>query len=227
MKKLAIVLLALLFCVVGLSEQVTLRMIQVFTSPLRTKVLEDIISKFEAQNPGVKIELISPPYETAYQKIYLMVSAEEPLDIVEVGDWSLSALASMGKLLSLEPYLAKSELTKYLVPGVLEAARTYKGTAYLLPNAIYVKTLFYRPDVISKYGITPPARTMDELLEHCRQLTKPEIGQFGFRLQRQRLSHSVHRHRDDLVLRRHRSQLHVPQEGWQSSSLKIPGRSKA
>lgn len=179
MKKLTLILV-LLLCVVVFSQQVTLRMIQVFTSPLRTKVLEDIISKFEAQNPGVKIELISPPYETAYQKIYLMVSAEEPLDIVEVGDWSLSALASMGKLLSLEPYLAKSELTKHLVPGVLEAARTYKGTAYLLPNAIYVKTLFYRPDVISKYNITPPAKTMDELLEHCRALTKPEIGQYGF-----------------------------------------------
>jgi len=172
--------LIVILSVLVFSQQVTLRMIQVFTSPLRTKVLEDIISKFEAQNPGVKIELISPPYETAYQKIYLMVSAEEPLDIVEVGDWSLSALASMGKLLSLEPYLAKSELTKHLVPGVLEAARTYKGTAYLLPNAIYVKTLFYRPDVISKYGITPPAKTMDELLEHCRRLTKPEVGQYGF-----------------------------------------------
>jgi len=130
-RKLVLVLIVILSVLV-FSQQVTLRMIQVFTSPLRTKVLEDIISKFEAQNPGVKIELISPPYETAYQKIYLMVSAEEPLDIVEVGDWSLSALASMGKLLSLEPYLAKSELTKHLVPGVLEAARTYKGTAYLL-----------------------------------------------------------------------------------------------
>lgn len=180
MRKLVFFLAVVLVCGLLFSQQITLRMIQVFTSPLRTKILEEIISKFEAQNPGVKIELISPPYETAYQKIYLMVSAEEPLDIVEVGDWSLSALASMGKLLSLESYLAKSDLVKYFVPGVLEAARTYKGTAYLLPNAIYVKTLFYRPDVISKYGITSPAKTMDELLEHCRRLTKPEIGQFGF-----------------------------------------------
>lgn len=130
MRKLVLVLLVSLvsFSLI-LAETTTLRVIQVFTSPLRTKVLEEIISKFEAQNPGVKIELISPPYETAYQKIYLMVSAEEPLDIVEVGDWSLSALASMGKLLSLEPYLSKSELTEHLVPGVLEAARTYKNTA--------------------------------------------------------------------------------------------------
>ena len=162
------------------AEVVTLRVIQVFTSPLRTKVLEEIISKFEAQNPDVKVELISPPYETAYQKIYLMVSAEEPLDIVEVGDWSLSALASMGKLLSLEPYLAKSDLVNHLVPGVLEAARTYKNTAYLFPNAIYVKTLFFRPEITSKYNITDVPKTMDKLLEFCRALTKPEQNQFGF-----------------------------------------------
>ncbi|AEH50886.1 ABC transporter substrate-binding protein [Pseudothermotoga thermarum] len=176
----SVLLLVILFFSVVLSQQVTLRVIQVFTSPLRTKILEQIIQKFEEQNPGVKVELISPPYETAYQKIYLMVSAEEPLDIVEVGDWSLSALASMGKLLSLEPYLAKSELTKYLVEGVLESARTYKNTAYLLPNAIYVKTLFYRPDILSKYGITEPAKTMDELLEHCRILTRSDKNQYGF-----------------------------------------------
>jgi len=180
MRKFLVLLLMVVLLATTFSQQVTLRMIQVFTSPLRTKILEEIIAKFEAQNPGVKIELISPPYETAYQKIYLMVSAEEPLDIVEVGDWSLSALASMGKLLSLEPYLAKSELPKYFVPGVLEAARTYKGTAYLLPNALYVKTLFYRPDITSKYGFPNPPKTMDELLQYCRALTKPEIGQYGF-----------------------------------------------
>ncbi len=181
MKKTVGVLLLIFLCIsTVMAQEVTLRIIQVFTSPLRTKVLEQIIEKFEQQNPGVKVELISPPYETAYQKIYLMVSAEEPLDIVEVGDWSLSALASMGKLLSLEPYLAKSELTKHFVEGVLESARIYKNTAYLLPNAIYVKTLFYRPDVISKYGITEPAKTMDELLQHCGILTKPDKNQYGF-----------------------------------------------
>ncbi|MGJ8455064.1 ABC transporter substrate-binding protein [Pseudothermotoga sp. U03pept] len=171
-------------CIVSISflfgEAVTLRVIQVFTSPLRTKVLEQIISQFESKNPGVKIELISPPYETAYQKIYLMVSAEEPLDIVEVGDWSLSALASMGKLLSLEAYLANSELTKNLVSGVLEAARTYKNTAYLLPNAIYVKTLFYRPDITSRYNLVDAPKTMDELLNYCKTITKPEQNQYGF-----------------------------------------------
>ncbi|MDI3517824.1 MAG: multiple sugar transport system substrate-binding protein [Thermotogota bacterium] len=173
-------IVALLGVLIFAEETVTLRVIQVFTSPLRTRVLEEIIQRFEEQNPGVKIELISPPYETAYEKIYLMVSAEEPLDIVEVGDWSLSALASMGKLESLEPYLAKSELTKHLVPGLLEAARTYKNTAYLLPNAIYVKTLFYRPDVLAKYGITDLPETMDEMLRECKQLVNPATGQYGF-----------------------------------------------
>ncbi|HOJ88761.1 MAG TPA: sugar ABC transporter substrate-binding protein [Pseudothermotoga sp.] len=175
-----VVLIVLLFVGLVFAETVTLRVIQVFTSPLRTKVLEEIISKFEAQNPGVKVELISPPYETAYQKIYLMVSAEEPLDIVEVGDWSLSALASMGKLLSLEPYLAQSQLTGHLVPGVLDAARTYKNTAYLLPNAIYVKTLFFRPEITSKYNLNNAPATMEQLLEFCRAITKPEQNQYGF-----------------------------------------------
>lgn len=182
MKKFSLVLSILLVFIGStfLAEEITLKVIQVFTSPLRTKILEEIIQKFEEQNPGVKIELISPPYETAYQKIYLMVSTNQPLDIVEVGDWSLSALASMGKLENLEPYISKSPLKDYFINGVLDAARTYKNTAYLLPNAVYVKTLFYRPDILEKYGIRSVPKTMDELMAFCKYITDPKNNQYGF-----------------------------------------------
>jgi len=179
LKFLVLSLLIFLFSFL-IAEEITLNMIQVFTSPLRTKVLEKIISDFEKMHPGVKINLISPPYETAYQKIYLMVSTNQPLDIVEVGDWSLSSLASMGKLENLEPYIAKWEDKKYLLPGVLDSARIYKGTAYLIPNAVYVKALFYRKDILEKYGYKEPPKTVEEMYEMAKNITDPSKNQYGF-----------------------------------------------
>jgi multiple sugar transport system substrate-binding protein len=154
-------------------------MIQVFSSPERTKIIESIIDKFEALNPGVEIELISPPYETAVSKVNLMMSTEQPLDIVEVSDWLLSGLVSMGKLENLEHYIANSEQAKYWIDGVVEAARTVGDTAYLMPNAVYVKTVFYRPDILAKYNIIGAPRSMGEMMAVCQYLTNGK-DQYGF-----------------------------------------------
>lgn len=154
-------------------------MIQVFSSPERTKIIENIIVKFEALNPGVKIELISPPYETAVSKVNLMMSTEQPLDIVEVSDWLLSGLVSMGKLESLEKFLAKSDQTQYFIDGVVEAARTVQNTAYIMPNAVYVKALFYRPDILAKYNILHAPYSMGEMAAISQYITNGK-DQYGF-----------------------------------------------
>ena len=179
MKRFLVSLLILSLSIVLLAD-VNLTMIQVFTSPSRTTVLENIISQFEKKHPGVHIDLISPPYETAYNKIYLMLSTNQPLDIVEIGDWSLSSVASMGKLANLEDYINSSSLKDYFVPGVMDCARTYKNTAYLLPNGIYVKTPYLRKDILESKGITKMPTTMDDFYNLCLSLTKPDANQYGF-----------------------------------------------
>lgn len=179
-RRFLLILLVLLTVLVAFSEDVTLRVIQVFTSPERTKILENIADKFEKENPGVNVEIISPPYETAYNKIYLMVSSEQPLDVVEVGDWSLSGMASMGKLESLEPYIAKSENAKYLLDGVLTSARIYENTAYIMPNALYVKALYYRPDLFKDFNLKNPPATMGEMMAFAQYITDTEKKQYGF-----------------------------------------------
>ena len=175
---LTLVLLCVLFTSI-LFSNTTLRMIQVFASPERTKIIENIIEKFEALKPGVKIELISPPYETAVSKVNIMMSNEEPLDIVEVSDWLLSGLVSMGVLENLERYITRSEQAKYWVDGVVEAARTVNNTAYIMPNAIYVKTLFYRPDILEKYNILGAPRSMGEMMAICQYITNGR-DQYGY-----------------------------------------------
>src|SRR6056297_587717 len=174
-----LIVLCLMVTLVG-AKDITLRVIQVFTSPERTKILENIAQQFEELNPGVDVEIISPPYETAYNKIYLMVSTDQPLDVVEVGDWSLAGMASMGKLESLEPYIEESDMTGHLIEGVIESARIYEDTAYIMPNAVYVKTLFYRPDILEQFNLETPPKTMGEMMAYCKYLTDSAKNQFGF-----------------------------------------------
>ena len=183
MKKLFVIVMALailMLASVGIAQKVTLNMIQVFTSPQRTQILQSIIKEFEKLHPNVQINLISPPYETAYQKIYMMLSNKQPLDIVEVGDWSLEGVVQLGRMENLEPYIKNWNGAKELIPGLLKAVRVTGGKAYIIPNGVYAKALFYRPDVLAKYGITKVPQTMHELYADCVKITNPSKNQYGF-----------------------------------------------
>lgn len=181
MKKFILLLVLVLSSLMIFSDDVvTLNLVEAFSSPWRTPTLNKIIEMFETLNPGVKINVISPPYETAYQKINLMVSTEQPLDIVEIGDWNLSTLAAMGKLEDLTPYINSWPEKEDLIDGILEAASIYHNTPYLLPHGLFAKALFYRPDVLKKYGFNEYPKTMKELYDMGKKLTESGKNQYGF-----------------------------------------------
>ena len=86
---------------------VELNFLEVLTSPGRTQLIRDLIAEYEALNPEVRINLISPPYEQADNRLTLALNAEEPLDIVEVRDYTIKQFVNNGRLTSLEPLLAE------------------------------------------------------------------------------------------------------------------------
>lgn len=54
---------------------VTLQMVESLTNPARTELIRGLLDEFEAANPGVKVDLVSPPTEQADQKIQQMLQA--------------------------------------------------------------------------------------------------------------------------------------------------------
>jgi multiple sugar transport system substrate-binding protein len=164
----------------GANKTVELNFLEVLTSPGRTEVLKGIISTYEAAHPGVKINLISPPYEQADNKLTMMLNAEQPLDIVEVRDYTAKQYVVNKRLENLEPYLAKWDGTKTLLSVTKEAARTVDNTAYYIPQFFYIKALFVRTDILKKYGITEMPKTIDEMYAMAKKITDPSKNQYGF-----------------------------------------------
>jgi multiple sugar transport system substrate-binding protein len=74
--------LALLCAVAGVfaacskDKVTTLNFLEVMTSPTRTEVLKGIIAEYEAAHPDIKINLISPPYEQADNRLTLSLTAK-------------------------------------------------------------------------------------------------------------------------------------------------------
>jgi len=153
---------------------------ETMTSPDRTIIIKQIITDFEKENPNITINLISPPYDQAQNKLTLMLNNEQPLDIIEVRDYDVRQFVNNKKLENLEDRISKWDESKDLLPVTMSCARTADGIAYILPQFLYVKALFVRTDILKNCGITDYPKTIDDLYADCIKITDPKKNQYGF-----------------------------------------------
>lgn len=162
------------------AETKTLNFLEVLTSPERTVLLKGMIAEYEASHPGIKINLISPPYEQADQKATLMLNSNQPLDVIEVRDYTMKQFVNNKKLLNLTKYYRKWKEAKTLTSLSIAAAKTVDKTLYIVPQGFFIKALFVRQDVLAKNGITTIPTTLEDLVKTCIKITDPAKNQYGF-----------------------------------------------
>ncbi|SEM56886.1 sugar ABC transporter substrate-binding protein [Paenibacillus sp. OV219] len=162
----------------GKQEAVKLRMIESLTSPARTDLLKQSIKRFEDANPGITVELISPPFDQADNKIRTMLSTGENLDVLEVRDQTINEDVTNGYVENLEPYAAK--WADYAT--VSQAAKTVASIAdkpYFIANGMYERQMFYRKDWFDAAGLAAP-KTWEDVYTAGKKLTDPSKNHYGF-----------------------------------------------
>lgn len=157
----------------------TLKLVEVITSPERTETLKSIVSTFEKENPGTKVEIISLPWGEAFQKFATMVSAGEIPDVMEMPDTWLSLYANNGIVESLEPYLKEWDQTADLSDRALELGRDVKDTAYMLPYGFYLRAIFYNKKLLAEAGVSEPPKTMEEFAQASKKVSALP-GKYGY-----------------------------------------------
>lgn len=181
-KRIIVMLIAftLLFSVGVSANTITLNVLEVMTSPERTALLWDLIAKYEELNPHININLISPPYEQSDQKATLMLNTNQALDVVEIRDYTVKQFVNNKKLTDLTPYFNEWAGAETLSPVAMASATIVDETPYLVPQAIFIKALYVRTDILAEHGITKMPETMEELVEISAAITDPAKNQFGF-----------------------------------------------
>ncbi|MEV0821533.1 ABC transporter substrate-binding protein [Nonomuraea rubra] len=174
----AVVTLLLAGCGSGSSgspDEIRLRMIESLTGPERTKLIKSLIADFERANPGVTVELISPPLDSADQKITQILQTKKGLDVLEVRDHTAKSFSNNGWLAELPTtgWPGWPDLTELAQKKAVEVG----GKAYLIPYGFYQRTLFYRTD----FGMTAPPATWQELYEAGRKMTSGDRYGYSFR----------------------------------------------
>lgn len=160
-------------------DEITLRFIESLTSPERTKLLKDLFNKFEAENPGIKVEIISPPLKEADNKIAQMLMAKQPLDVVEVREHTAVQFINNNWIENMDSYVENWEGMETLSAAAKKSMTRLEDHAYLIPYGFYQRCLYYRADWFKEAGLEPP-KTWQELYDIGKKLTDPSKNRYGY-----------------------------------------------
>ena len=142
--------------------------------------LGQMISKFEEQNPDIKIDLQAIPWDVADQNIMMAVATGDGPDVIGMGSTWVANYGKVGALLDFTPYVDQHPIFSpdNYFDGTLETA-IVDGKLVGIPWYVETRVLFYRTDILREVGRNRPPETWDELLQVSRAMGNRGTGFFG------------------------------------------------
>jgi multiple sugar transport system substrate-binding protein len=158
------------------AQDVTLEFIQWWEPELPQGALRGLMDQFEAQNPGIKVKLISGPYSTTHDQIVAGAATGTLSDVVGLDGAWVNDLAKQGAIASLDSLMASGNFD----PSQAAAIIKVNGKSYMLPVASFVYPVFVNLDLLKAAGIANPPSTRSQFLADAKKLTKPSKNQYGW-----------------------------------------------
>jgi multiple sugar transport system substrate-binding protein len=119
--------------------------------------LPGLLREFEAAHPGVRVKGETLPWtsDDQHQLYVINLEGRSPgFDVMMLDCIWVPEFARAGWLTDLTPHLGPDELAPYFQSTV--TAATYDGRVWALPWNMNVGLLYYRTDLLAKYGLRPP-----------------------------------------------------------------------
>ena len=139
---------------------------------------ERVARDFE-RTTGIRVELLRQPTDTGLRRQGLTVplqARQSSPDVFLMDVAWLAQFAASRWLEPLDPYLGKEgcAAAASFFPRMIEAADTYGGAVVALPVYVDAGLLYYRKDLLRKYGLPGPPRTWEELLRYSEEVQRGE-----------------------------------------------------
>ncbi len=148
-------------------------------SPAFNNYFNEIISKYELQNPKVKIKWVDIPYDAAIQKLLSSIIAGNPPDVINLSSDFLSKFESINALVDLQT-LYPLDTFKIFLTNALENC-TINGKIVALPWYLNTYILIYNKKLLREAGFTEKnlPKTFDDLIQFIKEY-KRRTSKFAF-----------------------------------------------
>jgi multiple sugar transport system substrate-binding protein len=154
----------------------------------RPDIMRKILDVYEQRNPGVRVEIEVGGATSDQQQQYLttvLTSRDPSLDLILIDIIRPAQYKAAGWSDPLDRYLpraARDTLLKQYLPAYARA-NVVDDTLVALPAFADAQFLFYRKDLLEKYGFKPPT-TWDEAIRQAQTILQgerdPNLNGIGF-----------------------------------------------
>lgn len=160
--------------------ETTVKLVEVITSPERTKFLQSQLDEFTKANPDIKVEIVSLPWGEAFEKFLSMVQAGQIPDMVEMPERWMGLYANNGQLEDLGPFMKDWAEAATLGDRAKQLGSTVKDTQYMIPYGYYVNAMFWNKAIFKEAGLSGAPQTMDEFAAAAKTISEKLPGKYGY-----------------------------------------------
>ncbi|MGI0495116.1 ABC transporter substrate-binding protein [Alkalinema pantanalense CENA528] len=145
--------------------------------PQYTSYFNQLISRFEAENPGTKVKWVDVPWAAMESKILTSVAAKTAPDVVNLNPNFASQLAEKDVWMDLSSKVPPQVQQQYL-PNIWKAS-TLENKTFGLPWYLTTRIAIYNRDLLKQAGLDTPPATFAELFKAAQQI-KDKTGKYAF-----------------------------------------------
>ena len=179
-KLVGILLLAVALLVSGgnlmAQDDIVLEFSQWWEPELPAGEFRALMDEFEAQNPGIKVELISGPYSATRDLIVAGAATGTMSDVVGLDGAWVNDFVKQGSLASLTQLMSDAAFDD----SELAAQIQLGGATYMIPVVNFVYPVFVNLDLLNAAGIESAPSTRSEFAAAAAALTNAENNVSGW-----------------------------------------------
>lgn len=146
---------------------VTLEFAQWWAPELPEGAFDKLMAEFTAQNPKIKVKLLSGPYASTKQQLVAGAASKTLPDVVGLDGAWVSDFAKQGAIADLTELMADAKYDSSQLASQIQI----KDKTYMVPVVNFVYPLFVNNDLLKKAGVTTPPTTRTQFLDAAKKVS--------------------------------------------------------
>jgi multiple sugar transport system substrate-binding protein len=149
-------------------------------NPRLTAAWEELITRFEKENPKIKVNYVGLPNSSYLQKVQNALATGEIPDVLLIGN-DVASLIAQKALVPVDDAYQEAGLEDKIDKSMVDIERGNSADRklYKAPLTALSDVIWYRKDWLAEANLKEP-KTYDEFFAAAETLTNPGANRFGF-----------------------------------------------
>ncbi|KJL47603.1 putative ABC transporter substrate-binding protein YesO [Microbacterium hydrocarbonoxydans] len=151
----------------GNGGDVTIEFAQWWEPELPDGEFRALIDKFEDENPGITVELVSGPYASTKEQLFAGAASGTMPDVVGLDGAWVNDFASQGVIADLSALMKEYDYDDSDLASQIQV----DGSTYMIPVVNFVYPMFTNDALLAQAGVTAPPTTRSEFADAAAKVS--------------------------------------------------------